>query len=326
MITLIRTKFRLLAFLFTALLLLSACGGSRPSNPTETKAPVSAQEVPAAETEFRVVKHAMGETKVPADPQRVVVLDTGELDHSLALGIKPVGSVTGRDGSAFPEYLGDKVKGIVDVGSYSEPNLEAIANLKPDLILSSKLRHEKIYDKLSQIAPTVFTETVGEPWKENLKVHADALNRTKEAEALMARYDQRVADFRVKMGDRLPATRVSIVRSLPDHVRIMMKASFIGTILKDAGLPRPNAQDKDVFMEKATQERIPDLDGDVIFVMHFKLGDSQATTLMKNPLWSELSAVKNQKVYEVSDDTWSRGIGILGANAVLDDLYHYLVK
>lgn len=321
-----RTIFRLPVFLLSAVVLLSGCAGSQPANATETKAPAAVQAKPAANPEFRIVKHVMGETKVSASPQRVVVLDTGELDHALALGIKPVGSVTGRDGSAFPEYLGDKVKGIVDVGSYSEPNLETIASLKPDLILSSKLRHEKIYDKLSQIAPTVFTDTVGEPWKENLKVHADALNKSKEAEALLTNYSQRVANFKAKMGDKLSTTKVSIVRSLPDHVRIMMKASFIGTILKDTGLPRPQAQDKDVFMEKATQERIPDLDGDVIFVMHFKPGDSQATSLMKNPIWSQLTAVKNGKVYEVSDDTWSRGIGILGANAVLDDLYKYLAR
>jgi len=34
----------------------------------------------------RLVKHAMGETCVPMVPQRVVVLDTGELDSALALG------------------------------------------------------------------------------------------------------------------------------------------------------------------------------------------------------------------------------------------------
>lgn len=292
----------------------------------EPKAQTTEKSTPASAPEFRIVKHAMGESKVSANPQRVVVLDTGELDHALALGVKPVGSVTGRDGSAFPEYLGDKVKGIVDVGSYTQPNLEAIAALKPDLILSSSLRHKDIYDKLSQIAPTVFTETVGEPWKANLKIHADALNKTKEAEALMAKYDERVSDLRAKLGNKLPETRVSVVRSLTDHVRIMMKATFIGTILKDVGLPRPQAQDKDIFMEKATEERIPDLDGDVIFVMHFKPDDSQAVKLMKSPLWAQLNAVKNKRVYEVSDDTWSRGIGILGANAVLDDLYKHLVK
>lgn len=308
------------ALLLALLFVISACAGGAPAAPTGTKA----SEAPKA-PEFRVVKHVMGETRVPVNPKRVVVLDTGELDHALALGTKPVGSVTGRDGSAFPVYLGNKVDGITDVGTYSQPNLEVIAGLKPDLILSSKLRHESIYDKLSQIAPTVFTETVGEPWKANLKIHAEALGKTEEADRLMKQYDARVQEFRTKMGDRLGTTRVSIVRSLPDHVRIMMKATFIGTILKDAGLPRPAAQDKDVFMEKATEERIPDLDGDAIFVMHFKPDDSHATKLMQSPLWKQLNGVKQGKVYEVSDDTWSRGIGILGANAVLDDLFKHLL-
>ncbi len=39
--------------------------------------------------EARTITHAMGETKVPANPQRVVVLDTGELDAAMTLGITP---------------------------------------------------------------------------------------------------------------------------------------------------------------------------------------------------------------------------------------------
>lgn len=281
----------------------------------------------------RVVQHAMGETRVPANPRRVVVLDTGELDSALALGITPVGSVTGREGSGFPEYLGDRVAGIKSVGSYEQPNLESIAALKPDLILSSKLRHEKIYPQLSQIAPTVFTETVGLPWKENLALHAEALGKLAEGERLLNAYESRAAEFRTKMGDRLGRTRVSLVRALPDHIRVMMKASFAGRILEDAGLPRPPAQDKDVFMERVTsKEGIPLMDGDAIFVMQFvpeqgaRAGEG---TLLKgwldDPLWKNLAAVQARRVYEVSDDVWARGIGILGANKVLDDLFRYLL-
>ncbi|MDP9352451.1 MAG: ABC transporter substrate-binding protein, partial [Chloroflexota bacterium] len=113
--------------------------------------------------EGRTIEHAMGTAEVPANPQRVVALDTGELDAAMTLGVKPVGAVEAIPGEGFPSYL-EGTEGIENVGTIEQPNLEKIAALKPDLILSSKLRHEVIYPQLSKIAPTVFAETVGVVW------------------------------------------------------------------------------------------------------------------------------------------------------------------
>src|SRR3546814_4786581 len=74
------------------------------------------------------------------------------------------------------------------VGLIEEPNLEAIAAQRPDLILGAKVRHEALYEELSGIAPTVFTESSGTNWKEGLAVTADALGATDEAERLLAEY------------------------------------------------------------------------------------------------------------------------------------------
>src|SRR3954466_11206034 len=81
----------------------------------------------------------------------------------------------------------------VDVGPMTEPNLELIASLKPDLILTSKVRHEKIYSKLDAIARTVMAETTGFPWKANLALYARALGKESEAETAVAQYEARAA-------------------------------------------------------------------------------------------------------------------------------------
>lgn len=294
--------------------------------PTATIAPTAAA-APTQPAGTRLVAHAMGETRVPASPQRLVVLDTGELDSALALGITPVGATTVFQDGDVQAYLTPMTATVKKVGTIEQPNLETIAALRPDLILSSKLRHEKIYDKLAQIAPTVFTETVGVAWKENLMVHAEALGKRAEAEQLMAAYRGRLEDFTARLGPRREQTQVSILRSFPDHVRLYMKASFIGTILQDAGLPRPPAQDQDTFADRVTtKEALPAMDGDVIFIMHFSPDKgSLLTQWMNDPLWQTLKAVKAGRVYEVPDDTWALGIGILAANRVLDDLFTYLM-
>ncbi|HEY8477584.1 MAG TPA: iron-siderophore ABC transporter substrate-binding protein [Chloroflexota bacterium] len=264
---------------------------------------------------------------MPATPRRVVVLDLGELDMALAVGVKPVAAATYTLDAEYPAQLKERAVGIPRVGTVDQPNLEAIAALDPDVILSNKVRHERIYDKLSQIAPTVLAEGVGAPWKQSFAVHAEALGKAAEGERVMQTYYRRLDEFKQAMGERLGQTHVSIVRSFPDHVRIYMKQSFIGTIVEDAGLPRPPAQDKDIFMERATEERIPDLDGDVIFLLYYnRQQGEQLSRLMQHPLWAQLKAVKAGRVYEVSDDVWGLGLGPLAATLVIDDLFAYLVE
>ncbi|HWD01372.1 MAG TPA: ABC transporter substrate-binding protein [Amycolatopsis sp.] len=98
----------------------------------------------------RTVTHALGKTKIEKAPTRVVVLDSGELDDVLALGITPVGMATTAGQTGVPSYLSDRVKGIPTIGDINNLNLEKIAALRPDLILGSKLRANDLYPQLSK--------------------------------------------------------------------------------------------------------------------------------------------------------------------------------
>ena len=46
--------------------------------------------------------------------------------------------------------------------------------------------------------------------------------------------------------------------------------------------------------------------------------------LQANPLWQELNAVENERVYVVPDSYWSFP-GIQGLDLLLDDFFKYLV-
>jgi iron complex transport system substrate-binding protein len=302
-----------LVWLVAAVLALAACGGSGEAGNPEEEA-------------GRTVQHAMGETEVPERPERVVVLDTGELDSAITLGVTPVGAVEAVEGLGYPSYLGEETQDVENVGTIEEPNLERIASLEPDLILSSKLRHEAIYDQLSEIAPTVFTEETGVSWRENFEVHAEALGLQEEGEQVASDYEARMEEFRQAVGEDPP--EVSVVRFLPGDTRIYQKASFIGTVLEDAGLPRPESQDvEDFAILNASAEAIPDMDGDYIFYTVY--GPEEETTLAditNDRLWQQLEAVQEGRAYEVSDDTWMLGIGYTAANLVVDDLNRYIVE
>ncbi|MFG3714422.1 ABC transporter substrate-binding protein [Micromonospora sp. NPDC047730] len=310
---------RLAAALTVALALgvgLTACGESDPVAGTTTG-------------ETREITHAMGTTKVPADPKRVVVLDTDKIDTALSLGVTPVGAATAGEAKSWPTYFGEeKLAGIKEVGVLTEPDLEAINALKPDLILGSKFRQEKFYDELKAIAPTVFTEKVGVTWKENFLLDGKALGKEQQAKDLLTAYETRAKEFGAKLGDAADR-KVSIVRFMPTEIRVYGPDSFSGIVIGDTGLGRPERQlltgKEDRRMDRVSPERIGEVDGDVIFVTAY--GEKAAAEQAKvtgGTLWKALPAVKAGKAHVVSDEIWMTGIGVGAANKIVDDLERYL--
>ncbi|MFB7411988.1 ABC transporter substrate-binding protein [Streptomyces sp. NPDC056202] len=273
----------------------------------------------------RTLTHALGKTELPAVPKRVVVLDVGEFDNVVSLGVKPVGYAPAEGDDGIPAYLQKDAGTPKSVGTINNLNLEAIANLQPDLILGSQLRAADKYDELSKIAPTVFSIRPGFTWKENYLLNAAALDRTAEAEAKLAAYETKAEQLGKDIGPDKPT--VSMVRYLPGKIRLYAKASFIGTILQDTGLPRPENQRIDELAAEISPEKIDEADGDWIFTGVY--GEAKATkkdTAQANPLWKNLKAVKAGQAEDVPDETWYLGLGVTAANMVLDDLRGYLVK
>lgn len=299
-----------------------AVGGERFSTADEATAKFGANVAPGVFP--RTLNHANGETEIAKKPERVVVLDTGEIDAVLSLGITPIGIPSTEGANAIPSYLADSVKDAKTVGTIQELNLEAIAALKPDLTIGSQLRADKLYPQLSQIAPTVFSIRPGYPWKENFRLAAAALGEeTKAVEVLNTYQDKATALGEDVTGD----PKISLLRFLPEKIRLYANASLIGVILDDAGLSRPENQDIDDLAKEISAENLAEADSDWIFYSSY--GTPEATgekAALEGPIWSKLEAVKAGNVQRVNDDVWFLGLGPTGASLVLQDLRGYLVK
>ncbi|NSC20059.1 iron-siderophore ABC transporter substrate-binding protein [Streptomyces albus subsp. chlorinus] len=280
----------------------------------------------AAPGEFpRTITHAMGRTEIKKAPERVVVLDVGELDNAVSLGFKPVGLAPTEGDNEIPSYLEKQAGHPENVGTINNLNLEAIARLKPDLILGSQLRAADKYKQLSAIAPTVFSLRPGFTWKENYLLNAAALDRTRQAKAKLDAYEKKAEQLGDDLGDKKPT--ISMVRYMPGMIRLYAKASFIGTILQDVGLPRPGNQRVNDLATEISPERMDEADADWIFTGAY--GDPESTDRAKarnSPLWKNLRAVRKGHARDVDDETWYLGLGVTAADRVLDDLRHHLVK
>jgi len=322
-------KGRLFGLIMALLLIVTGCGGQQAAPSGEQPAqPAEQQPAENGAGQSYTVKHAMGETTINGTPQKVVVLTNEGTEAVLALGIKPVGAVQSWTGDPWYDHLKADLEGVQVLGKEDQPSLEAIAALKPDIILGNKMRHEKIYEQLSQIAPTVFSETLRGEWKNNFKLYAEALNRKAEGEKALADWDSRIAEFKQKAGDKL-STKVSVVRFMPGRVRIYYKDTFSGIIMEELGIARPDSQNKDEFAAEVTKERIPEMDGDIMFYFVYETGNNEATALEQewtnDPLWKNLNVVKANKAFKVDDAIWNTAGGIKAANLLIDELEKYII-
>ncbi len=281
-------------------------------------------------TNCQTIQHALGESCVPVTPQRLVTLSSPTMADAIALGVQPIGTVSQDfDFKQAPPYLKGRLQGIEVVGKEEQPNLEKILSLKPDLIIGLQYDSEPIYDKLSHISPTVLDDWQGYPsWKDHFNFVAKVLSKEAQAKQVWEHYEQRINDLRVALGSGYQDVEISFVRVCCGNWATDVKNSFGGMILDDIGLSRPPAQDIEaesglLFL---SEEALTQFDGDIIFLVVDADQESADALeqLKQKPLWQQLKAVQQGNVYPVNLATW-RGGNPLAAEAVIDDLFKYLV-
>lgn len=277
---------------------------------------------PAAQA---VVTAATGTVVVPDQPLRVVVLDTPELDSAMTLGITPVGASRAAAERGLPSYWpASRLAEVAGTGTIGAPDLAAIRALRPELILSNLDRDGARYDALSRIAPTVLSRGTGYTWKENLQLHARALGRQAAAEAVVTAYRAQLAQTSHALGGpgSTAGRRISVVRFVQGgRIRLYGRQNFLGTILADLQLGRPEAQNVDRFDVEVTPDQLAGTDGDVLLYATYGDPDAAGTTaVLASPAWQALNAVRASHAYQVDDQLWFQGIGCTGANLVLSQL------
>jgi iron complex transport system substrate-binding protein len=321
-------------FLLSIMMLILAACGNKAEEGTETE---GTEGTDAKAEETYTVEHAMGTTEITGTPKKVVILTNEGTEALLSLGVKPVGAVQSWLGDPWYEHIASEMEGVEVVGTESEVNIEAIAALKPDLIIGNKLRQEKIYEQLKAIAPTVFSETFRGDWQENFKLYAKALNQEEAGQKVIDDFEARITEFKEANGDKLNQ-EVSVVRFMAGLTRVYYTDTFSGVIFDKLGLKHSSSvqelfadNKEDLFVREVGKEVIPQMDADILFYFTYAPpGDTEATKTEEewtnDPLWKNLEVVKAGKAYKVDDGIWNTAGGVLAANKLLDDLEEIITK
>jgi iron complex transport system substrate-binding protein len=293
-------------------LALSACG------PDDAGSSAAASSSAVGST----VQTAFGEVPVPASPERVVTLSESALDVALAVGVTPVGTTASRGGNKAPAYLGADAASIPVVATVSEPNLEAIVEATPDLILAGTGLAQEQYDQLSAIAPTVVPAgaATGE-WATPLHTYAQALGADDE---LTDRLDAVTTRAQAVAGTGALAGSAAVVRWMANGPALMNAALMPGSLLQTAGATPVQAAvalGDSPHSDPLSLENLGEVDADQVFVATFGTDGAAALEAARsNPAFSRLRAVGSDDVSVVDGSVWSSASGPIAAELVMDDI------
>lgn len=99
-----------------------------------------------------------------------------DLETALALGLTPIGiGSNALDDSELAPFVDFDLDGVTVI-TQTEPDLEQIAALRPDLILTRQSNVDDLLDELRPIAPLVAVQGDG-PWRTDLEAVAQQLGR-----------------------------------------------------------------------------------------------------------------------------------------------------
>ncbi|WP_368864655.1 ABC transporter substrate-binding protein [Streptococcus salivarius] len=271
----------------------------------------------------KTIVHDFGTTELKKAPKRIVILDNLYGEILDPLDITPVGATTGQaDSQEFSTLFKKQYKDakVVSVGWQGNPDLDKIAELKPDLILMTG-EQEDLYDELSEIAPTVgYQINTDENWdyhETSLKV-AEIFDKRDEMKKDLDRLDAREAVFAENVKAKFGNQKLMYLRVTDNDIRYYAYGHF-GYLYDTYHFNRAETFNPDDMLQVIDPDKLKDINPDLLIVQ----ADSQElldNKLKNTPVWTSLKAVQNNKVIYADYSTYMLGFGIVSQEAIMKQI------
>lgn len=279
-----RRQFAAIAALSLSALVLAGCA-STPAASDDSDSPAASGAFPVTvDTKF-------GEVTVDEEPQRIVALGWGDAETVLALGKQPVGASDwlGFGGSGVGPWAEDLYDEAPEIIATLEPSYEAIAALKPDLILDVKSSGDaERYERLSSIATTIGIPEDGDSYltgsEEQVAMISEALGMADKGVELLAG----VADTFAAAAEAHP--------EFADKTVTVAAYSSEGWGAYIDGVERVQFMEKLGFVQSPTIEGLTP-DGFSVPISSEQLDLLESDLLVVFPIWVETSEVTSQPLF-----------------------------
>jgi len=334
---------KILSVAIVSTIVLTGCAKA-PSSVATTEDTTITESTEAASIESEttypiIIKHAFGETIIASKPERVATISWGNQDLPLALGVVPVGISKANygviDDSGLLPWTAAKFEalGATDPVLFDDIaglNFEAIADVKPDVILAaySGITQEE-YDLLSEIAPVVAYPTLAwqTSWRDQIVLDATGMGMQVEGEALVKSLETLISE-KVSAYPQIEGKKAAFFYFNPADLGkfyVYLPSDPRAAYLTDLGMTFPDSvlaltEDTSSFAIELSAENA-DLLTDIDIMITY--GDETLLAAMQaDPLISTIPAVQRGSVAVIKDGTPLAASGTpsaLSIEATIDD-------
>ncbi|MEN1894373.1 ABC transporter substrate-binding protein [Staphylococcus nepalensis] len=276
---------KILLPLLALILVLSAC-----SNQSDNKSSKNEGETKT------YVQDSGDKVKIPKNPKRIVVLGATYAGGLEQLDANIVGVADIVDDS---KVLKDKFK---DVEKVDAENVESVAKLKPDLIITYNT--DKHLKKLNKVAPTIAFDYMKHDYKEQHQALGKIVGKEDKANAWIDKWNKKTGNDGKAIKDAIGEdTTVSIIKDFDKKVYALGKTYGHGSeVLYDAfGLTMPKTVEqatKKNDLADISEEELPDMAGDYVVT---PVAKGSKLSFENKDIWKNTEAVKNGHTIKVDE-------------------------
>lgn len=320
-------------FLLAALMLvLAACSSGEEDTSTETETEDGGDPV--------TIQGTNGEVTLDEPAKKVVVLEWTYAEDLLAVGVQPAGMA---DIESYGDYVNIEPQlddTVIDVGGRQEPNLEAIAEIDPDLIIGVDFRHTAMLEELERIAPTVIFNPY--PEDESIDLYqemettffeiAKAVDKTEEADQVLADLEEKYEESAAEIEAADLETKdviLTLAYSGPQapEIRVFTPNTMASIILERIGLNNVHEPEQFEVFGSSTfnvEGLVQYEDANYLYTVPDE-DNIYENQLAGNAVWENLNFVQEGRTYDLGPDTWLYG-GPLSAETLMNQITDVMVN
>ncbi|WP_418007121.1 ABC transporter substrate-binding protein [Paenibacillus naphthalenovorans] len=313
-----KTKFVSFSFIVLLILVLAACanqaapatGGAPSGNKTSESTAEKPKEPPIA-GQTKTITYLDKQYTVTVPSGKIVITGALEaMEDALVLGVEPIGAIT--VGGKFPDLFKPITGSSQSIGEKTQPNMETILKLKPDVILGTTKFQPEVVEKLAKIAPTIQVSHIATNWEANLRLMGELTGKQAEAEKVLKQYKDDVEAAKKQLGEKWKGKKVVTVRIRNGALNIYPADVFFNpTIYGELGMDVPDEVKAAKAQQTISLEQFSAMNPDAIF-LQFSEDENKdhlksLEELQNNPIWGSINAVKNNKVFVNVVDPLAQG-------------------
>lgn len=316
------------------MLVLAGCGTASNSAQNGSSATTTTENTASPIT----LKDSHGEVKLNQPAKRVIVLEWTFTEDLIALGVQPIGNA---DNEGYKQWVTSEAAldaSVTDVGTRSEPNLEAIAALKPDLIIKTSDNIPEVYDQLKAIAPTLeFDMYKGNGYDYDRMVEvfnevAKAVGKEDQAKQVLTdldtHYDQAKEKLKAagKEGMHYALTQAFTSQNAASLRMFTDNSVVVGTLDKIGMVNdwKSDQTDKYGFTTVGIESLSKVKDSSLLYIVQPD-DDVFGAPMKNNSVWTQLNFVKEKRTYPLDGSTWTFG-GPLSSKVLVDQVVGAVTK